>query len=62
MEPRRQLFLAIPEKAWKSVFSEALGEMVLHERAVRLVIIDPLKEAIIQWIPSTPGETPSNAS
>jgi hypothetical protein len=62
VEPRRQLFLAIPEKAWKSVFAEALGEIVLGERAVRLLIIDPQKEVVIQWVPSTPGETPSNAS
>ena len=41
---------------------EALGAIVLGERAVRLLIIDPQKEVIIQWVPSTPGETPSNAS
>ncbi len=62
VEPRRQLFLAIPEKAWRTVFTEALGEIVLGERAVRLLIIDPQQEVIIQWVPSTPGETPSNAS
>lgn len=62
VEPRRQLFLAIPETAWKSVFAEALGEIVLGERAVRLLVIDSQKEVIVQWIPSTPGETPSNAS
>ena len=46
----------------KSVFAEALGEIILGERAVRLLVIDPQKEVIIQWIPSTPGETPSNVS
>jgi len=50
------------ESAWRSVFAEALGEIILGERAVRLLIIDPDKEVIIQWVPSTPGATPSNAS
>ena len=62
VEPRRQLFLAIPEEAWRGVFTEELGQIVLAGHAVRLLIVDPLKEVIVQWIPSTPGETPSNAS
>ena len=61
MEPHRQLFLAVPEKTWKGIFCDALGEIVLHERAVRLLVIDPQQEVIIRWIPSTPGETPSSA-
>jgi hypothetical protein len=60
--PRRELFMAVPEKAWKTIFAEALGQIVLRKQAVRLLIVDPQKEVIIQWIPSTPGETPSNAS
>lgn len=62
VEPHRQLFVAIPEEAWNTVFTEALGQIVLAEHAVRLVIVDPQKEVIVKWIPSTPGETPSNAS
>jgi hypothetical protein len=62
VQPHRQMFLAIPEEAWNAVFSEALGQIVLQERAVRLLIVDSQKEVITQWIPSTPGETPSSAS
>jgi hypothetical protein len=62
LSPRRELFMAIPEKAWKTIFAETLGQIVLRKRAVRLLIVDPQKEVIIQWIPSIPGETPSNAS
>jgi len=60
-EPERTLFLAIPENTWKSIFSDALGEIVLRARAVRLLVIDPSEEVITRWIPSTPGEPSSNA-
>ncbi len=61
-EPQRELFLAVPEKTWSSVFSDALGEMVLNARAVRLLVVDLQREVITRWIPSKPGETPSSAS
>lgn len=62
VEPRRELFLAVPEKTWRTIFSDALGQIVLQEQAVRLVVIDPHKEIIVQWVPAMPGETSSNAS
>lgn len=61
-EPSRLLFLAVPEKTWKSIFADALGDIVLRARALRLLVIDPTREVIIRWIPSTPGEAPSSAS
>lgn len=61
-DPQRELFLAVPEKTWRSIFSDALGEIVLNAQAVRLLVIDPQQEVITRWIPSTPGETPSSSS
>jgi hypothetical protein len=62
MVPARELYLAVPDKAWKTIFSETLGQIVLRKRALRLLIVDPQQEIITLWIPSTPGETPSSAS
>lgn len=59
-EPQRTLFLAVPEKSWRTIFSDALGELVLRARAVRLVVIDPTTEVITRWIPSKPGAASSN--
>lgn len=62
VEPERTLFLAVPEKAWNSIFSDALGDLVLRARAVRPLVLDPTQEVITRWIPSKPGETSSSAS
>jgi XisH protein len=62
VDPSREMFLAVPEEASRAIFTEALGQLVLRARTVRLLVVDPEKEVITQWIPSTPGETPSNAS
>ncbi len=59
-EPERTLFLAVPEKSWRSIFSDALGQLVLRARAVRLLVIDPSTEVITRWIPSKPGEASSS--
>jgi hypothetical protein len=40
-EPERMLYLAIPEKSWRPIFSDALGERVLRSRAARLLVVDP---------------------
>jgi XisH protein len=61
-DPHRPLFLAIPEDAWKTIFAEALGQIVVTDLSVRLLIVNPEQEVVIQWFPSTPGETPSSAS
>jgi hypothetical protein len=62
VDPSRQMFLAVPGETARAIFSEALGQIVLRAQTLRLLVVDPDKEVIIQWIPSTPGETPSNAS
>jgi hypothetical protein len=62
VDPNRQMFLAVPEAASRAIFTEALGQIVLRARTVRLLVVDPEKEVITQWIPATPGETPSSAS
>jgi hypothetical protein len=62
LDPRRCLFLAVPEDAWTTVFSEALGQIILGDLDLRVLVVHPDQEVIVQWFPSKPGETPSSAS
>lgn len=48
--PDRALCLAVPEAAWKQIFADALGEMLIDDHVLRVVTFDPQKEEIIQWI------------
>jgi hypothetical protein len=53
---RRTLWLAIPAYAWSSIFREAIGEILLQEDLLRLIVTDEERKEIDQWIPSNNGE------
>jgi hypothetical protein len=61
-QPDRGLWLAVPSRIWAGLFREALGELLLEDGALRLLVIDTEQEVIERWIPSTPGAAPSNES
>jgi XisH protein len=61
-QPERTLWLAVPSRIFSGLFREALGDLLLEDGALRLLVIDAEQEVIERWIPSTPGATPSNAS
>ena len=61
-QPDRRLWLAVPSRIWAGLFREALGELLLEDGGLRLLVIDVEQEVIERWIPSTPGATPSNES
>jgi hypothetical protein len=50
-EPGRSLYLAVPDAAWQVVFADALGEILIDDRVLRVVVFDPVKEEIVRWIP-----------
>jgi hypothetical protein len=50
-EPDRRLYLAIPREAAQNLFEEPIGQGVLAEYNLRLLVFDPLKEVIVQWMP-----------
>lgn len=50
-EPDREMCLAVPVDAFADVFSEPLGQLVLHEKITLLIVFDPTEEEIVQWIP-----------
>ena len=51
IEGERILYLAISKKAFKDIFSEAFGNLILSKNKILLIVIEPEKQEIIQWIP-----------
>lgn len=51
VEKERTLYLAITQKAFKDIFSEAFGNLILTKNQILLIVIEPTKQEIIRWIP-----------
>lgn len=49
-EPSRILFLAIPVKVYLNFFTGELAQLSLSEYHVKLLVFDPDREVIVQWI------------
>ncbi len=52
MESDRILYLAISQLTFNSVFTIELGQVLLKNQIVKLIVFDDEKEAIVQWIPN----------
>ena len=50
VEPKRKLYLAIHEEVYDEFFTEPLGEILLSDYQVPLLVFDPEQEVIVQWI------------
>jgi hypothetical protein len=53
-QPDRQLFLALNEEVYNNLFEEPIGELLLANHRVRLIVFDPHTETIRLWIPQNP--------
>jgi hypothetical protein len=51
-EPERVLYLAIREAVFLDLFEEPLGQLLLAEARIRLLVFNPDAEEICRWIPS----------
>jgi hypothetical protein len=51
MEIKRVLYLAVSQPTFNSVFSIELGQILLKNQIVRLIVFDDESEVIVQWIP-----------
>ena len=51
LEPNRQLFLALPMWTYTNLFEESIGELLLDQQQIRLLVFDPNQEEIIKWTP-----------
>ena len=47
----RSLYLAVSQPTFNSVFSIELGQVLLKNQVVKLIVFDDECEAIVQWIP-----------
>jgi hypothetical protein len=50
-DPGRILYLAIPQEAWLGVFAEPVGQLLLTNQRVRLLVFDGQSEEVVRWIP-----------
>ena len=50
LEPERKLYLALHEEVYEDFFTEPLGEIILSDYKVPIVVFDPVREVISQWI------------
>ncbi|NEU76971.1 fatty-acid synthase [Hassallia byssoidea VB512170] len=47
----RDLYLAVSRPIFKSVFSIELGQILLNNKIMKLVVFDDVIEVIVKWIP-----------
>jgi hypothetical protein len=50
-EPDRQIYLAIHELAFVSLFEEPVGELLLEDEQIQTIVFDEQTEEILRWIP-----------
>jgi hypothetical protein len=50
-EADRRLYLAVPADVYHNVFEVPVGQTVLAEYGVRLLVFDPHRKEIVQWTP-----------
>lgn len=55
IDPERELYLAITDTTFDRIFSEQIGELVIRELPLRLLIVDVKAIEVKGWIP--PRET-----
>ena len=44
------LYLAVPEAAYNGILAEAVGQQLLRRVEARLIVFDPDREEVVQWI------------
>jgi hypothetical protein len=50
-EPDRTLYVAVRAQVYRDVFGEPLGKMLVDNGCVRLLVFDPSKREVVQWVP-----------
>lgn len=50
-EPDRQLYLAVDEYAYADAFEEPIGQILLENGRLRLIVFDAEEEEIRRWVP-----------
>lgn len=50
-EPERVLYLAIRQAIFYNLFENDIGQILLENQRIRLIVFDPKTQGIIKWIP-----------
>jgi len=56
----RDIYLTVSQVTYNGIFSEPIGQLVITELPLKLIVINLNKKEISQWIPSRPIEKSSN--
>lgn len=49
--PERSLYLAVPRRAYETIFTEKLGQLILKRLQIKLLVFDEENRRIVQWTP-----------
>ncbi|MGB3508967.1 MAG: element excision factor XisH family protein [Microcoleaceae cyanobacterium] len=50
LQPERTLYLAIHQEAYVDVFEDPIGQVLLENKRLKLLIFDEYQEVILKWI------------
>ncbi len=50
-EPERTLYVAVHQDIFNDLFTEPIGQLLLDNHRIQLVIFNPITEVILRWIP-----------
>ncbi|MDJ1185170.1 XisH family protein [Roseofilum casamattae] len=50
LQPERKLYLAVPQRAYKTILTEKLGQLIVKQWSLNLLVFDGEKRGNIQWI------------
>ena len=48
----RELYLAIPHRTYGTIFQDELGQILLRNQLLRLLVFDEIEEVIVEWVPN----------
>ncbi len=51
IEPDRTLHLAIPAFAYDEVFADKLGQLVMRQQQLQLIVYQEKEQEIVRWLP-----------
>nr|WP_255603814.1 element excision factor XisH family protein [Oscillochloris sp. ZM17-4] len=49
--PDRELYLAVREATYYALFEEPVGQLLIQQQQLRVVVFQPEQEEIVRWIP-----------
>jgi hypothetical protein len=57
VDPERELYLAVADTTFDRIFSEPIGELVMRELPMKLLIVDVEAQEVKRWIPARESGT-----